>query len=437
MMQDAYESREDLMITKLKKNILKTYYQWWHDRETNKNIRYRKADRGDDEYEYDHISDETRNIFIRSYSSKWDPTHQWSFLHVDLYTICSPSPQSLVSVGHLMICAVAKLCIATSCCCLCCAWLLLSSSSFPWAALSLRLLSLLLGHCSSYSSFSYPSMDASLVLALARALLSFRIFPSLSTLPDFMHCSRPGHIVNASAWLLLHPLQHGAYPYCTMFLCMAGSHHWCWSELKCVHWHVHFGFGCGPPLAFTFRRGSPCSSALISCLLAVFEMSTLPPYLLDCYGHVVQHPHAQRVRFVVLWVEICNLSSRHIQPIDGLLSFLALRPSASFRVHWESADGRGVVHHESHGWRVLAWWIAAWCCPPRRPSALHCVRPHVRWLLSLELFSSITCRADSSNCAVLSFRIWSLSFWAHTQKEPRTSWSQQIRSLLSLLQMKQ
>ena len=40
MMQDAYESLEDLTIMKLKKNILKTYYQWWHDRETNENIRF-------------------------------------------------------------------------------------------------------------------------------------------------------------------------------------------------------------------------------------------------------------------------------------------------------------------------------------------------------------------------------------------------------------
>ena len=52
----------------------------------------------------------------------------------------------------------------------------------------------------------------------------------------------------------------------------SGRHHWCWSELKCVHWHVHFGLDCDPSLIAT--------SALISCLLAAFDTSTLVPYLL-------------------------------------------------------------------------------------------------------------------------------------------------------------
>ena len=42
-------------------------------------VRYRIAGRSHDEYEYDHISGETRDIIIRAWSWKYDTAHRWSF----------------------------------------------------------------------------------------------------------------------------------------------------------------------------------------------------------------------------------------------------------------------------------------------------------------------------------------------------------------------
>ena len=79
-----------------KDHILKSYVQWWHDRDTDEKktvsvlsvikVRNRIAGRSHDEYDYDNISDETRDIITRARSWKYDFAHRnWRISKIRTY----------------------------------------------------------------------------------------------------------------------------------------------------------------------------------------------------------------------------------------------------------------------------------------------------------------------------------------------------------------
>ena len=86
MMQDDCASREDLMITKFEKiifwkvilndDMIATQMKKTVSFLSVIKVRYRIAGRSHDEYEYEYIPDETRDIIMRARSWKYGPVHR-------------------------------------------------------------------------------------------------------------------------------------------------------------------------------------------------------------------------------------------------------------------------------------------------------------------------------------------------------------------------